>query len=40
MHGGGELLPREEFVGRKAALAAQREALLNPKPRHLLSVGR
>ncbi|KAL4443356.1 hypothetical protein ABPG75_011093 [Micractinium tetrahymenae] len=40
MHGGGELLRREEFEGRKAALAAYREALLCPKPRQLLSAGR
>ncbi|KAL4429220.1 hypothetical protein ABPG77_010199 [Micractinium sp. CCAP 211/92] len=40
MHGGGELLQREEFEARKAELAAHRHALLHPKPRQLLSVGR
>lgn len=40
MHGGGELLEREEFEGRKARLAAHRHALLHPQPRQLLSAGR
>lgn len=40
MHGGGEVLRREEFEASKAALAAHREALANPQPKRLLSAGR
>lgn len=40
MHGGGELLRRDEFEGRKQRLAAHREALEQPRTRRLLSANR
>lgn len=36
----GEVLPREEFESRHAAVAAHRHALANPRPKTLLSAGR